>query len=238
MSLVIDSYKFAGVGTPTLATATHYWISKNNATFFDSGTDALKGQITAAGLQRGSTSGADSADPTWSNDGTYELLQCRTDDHLTTTATAAKDFTGDFTLLIVLAPQGTSATLPLSSRPSSSNGIEILQSASNISGRAQNPTSGSVNTGTVAQPSVGTLSYYALRRTGSTFSVHVNGTTSSTVTFSGSVSSASDLYVAARGGGGTNNNQDFYGLAVWNGSYQSDANLVSAKNEVLSLAAL
>lgn len=234
-------------GTPTLDTATNWWVCKNTATYYASGSDALLDKVAANNLQRGPTTGSDTQDPAFGNDATYEHLTFDGSNDYLRSASAFSP-TGSFTVLVVARRIGSGSGVLFSTRSgaaASNSGVDLLyQSTGGYNGVRTRATDGTTYVDPTTSEDVawntGTINAVAAIRSGSTIRVAVDGTTKDAAATIGTT-----LTQGVNGSWGSRDgstslaiNAAMYGMAVWNGTAESTSTLSAARSELLSLAAL
>lgn len=227
--------------TPTLDTATEWWTPAVV------GSDVLTGQRgTGLDLQFGSTAGAGANDPTVTNDGTYNIVQFRTDDRLQIADNDLLDGgAGDFTILVVakFAAVGVGAALNSlwRKRNGGTDGIMLYTGAGSTEIRFSVAVGGtSATTTTPSGLDAGTTAIHGVagRRGSGTITAHLDGSSAGSIALSGTVNTVQTAYVAYHDGSAGYAELDVYGIAWWKGTAVTDADLASAKSELLATAAL
>lgn len=238
----------AATSTPTLDTATAYWICKNNSTYYDSTNDRLIDKSSGGGrhLRRGTAVGSDSGDPTFGDDGTYEHLSFDGTNDFLVNVGSPLTVTGEFTMLIVAKRVSSSNTQMLFSTrdgfATSDPGVDLIYrvdlSCTGIQARVCNGSS-LVDVGCPGGIAwtTSSINVLAVKRDGAnSVTAHVEGSSLTSGTLSGTVTGDVNLHVASRNAAALWAGMTVNGAAVWIGD--SSINLSTAKSEILSLATL
>lgn len=204
--------------TPTLDTATSYWVAKNTSEFYNSSIDALIDQAGAVDLTLGNTTGADSGDPTFGNDGTHEYLESvGGDDQLKSAGTYART---DHTLVVVASADSNTDTGRV-------HGESIFLQTGSLVWFG-------TSAGSVTYPT--TTKVTSAKWEGTNFRrLRVNGTTGAADTTSHTVASTISLRLLNRALLDRGFDGKFFGAAFFS-SLLSDAAIDAAGTELLLLA--
>lgn len=224
--------------TPVLDTATAWW----SPSYYEPSGDIIYDRKALNDLRVGASVGADAADPTRTTDGTYNILQLRTDDYLRKVSAVNFDpGTGGFTALIVAKMASVAGTqIIMSKRTGAVLGWNLFANATTLSATIDDDVAAAVTA--THGTALGTSAIYgmAARRNGSAWQVILDGVAGTAQTPpSNTIDNAEDFRIG-RGGGATTAfaNIDVYGAAWWKGTAVSDANLTAAKAELLAVAAV
>lgn len=240
MAYLIDPYRVAG----PLASADGLWIAKDTATFYDSVNDRLTDQVGSNHLQLGATSGSDTTDPVFGDDGTYEHLSFDGSNDYMVWLSAALDFTGDFTVLIVATSKndsGSPATGKMiftSKSSATGNGLSLFYSwnTNEIKMRSLDGSSTSIDSSYTW--STTTPAALGIRRSGSSVTAYYNGSTSAAQTNGSTITGDVNGQVGRRGASDLPCKMYLNGVATWDGLSLSDTQMADAEAAILDLAAV